>query len=626
VVLGAIGALASLVYGGVTLAVVALSALWVLRLVVVHRGGLDRLGPAQETTLLLAILLVVYLGNARTLGGGDTLPARYLPLALLRQQTFRLDGFPVLHATCAPYYLAHVGGHYVSVYPVGPALLALPVFLPAALAGVPADGPVVAELEKLAAAIMVALSAVLLYRAISRIARRRLALLATAAYALGSSSFSVSSQALWQHGPSQLGLAATLYCLLRGRDQPSWVAWAGLPLSFATITRPTDALIAVGIAAYVLWCRPRQLPGFALCAAPPLVFQLWYAARYFGDPFRTQWNPLDVGRWSTPLWEGLAGLMLSPGRGLLVYSPIFALSLLGFALAWRRGGDPLLRVLGVASCVLIVLYAKWEMWWGGFTVGPRLLADLTPALALGLVPLEGLLERHRGLALAAAVLLGWSIAAHAVGTYAHDQAWNTYADVDRHPARLWSFTDNQLVNPFRRTLARARLLLSGVPTSGSAPELLAASYAASLAPPRQVPASSPLELSVAVVNEGRAAWLAWPVDSDGIMKLRWRWRRPEGGTTVAAGVRPLYRDVAPGRSRDFKLRLDPPPPGSYRLELGLVRNGPACASPIGSPELRLDVTVTGSDTPADAAMPARRCPSGSLDAGPPPPCRSVPSP
>src|SRR6266700_2150384 len=52
-------------------------------------------------------------------------------------------------------------------------------------------------------------------------------------YALGTSSFSVSSQALWQHGPSQLALTTGLYSLIRGRKEPFWIGLAGFSLAFA---------------------------------------------------------------------------------------------------------------------------------------------------------------------------------------------------------------------------------------------------------------------------------------------------------------------------------------------------------------------------------------------------------
>src|SRR5439155_6700620 len=92
-------------------------------------------GPAL---LLFLAVLIGYLANGRTIGGGDTLPARYLPWSLLRQQNFDLDEFPTLYDERArqsaalvdgvPYYLQYRNGHYLSAYTPGPGVLALPVY------------------------------------------------------------------------------------------------------------------------------------------------------------------------------------------------------------------------------------------------------------------------------------------------------------------------------------------------------------------------------------------------------------------------------------------------------------------------------------------------------------------
>ena len=99
---------------------------------------------------------------------------------------------------------------------------------------------------------IVALSAVILYMAAARATANWMAMLLAFIYAFGTSSLSVSSQALWQHGPAQLALAAAIYCLMRARDQPRWAGYAGLPLAFEVITRPADALIAAPLGLYVL--------------------------------------------------------------------------------------------------------------------------------------------------------------------------------------------------------------------------------------------------------------------------------------------------------------------------------------------------------------------------------------
>lgn len=568
--------------------------------------GILRLALLRRTVspgFFVLVLLLIYLGNGRTLGSGDTLPARYLPLSVLREGDFDLDEFPFLYADGDVYFLRRVGGRWVSDYPVGAALLALPVYVPAAWGRMRADSPLVEELEKLAAALVVALSAVAVYATLRQLTTGRGALVLTAAYALGSSSLSVSSQALWQHGASQLGLAAALYCLVRARRSPPrsdrWVGLAGLPLVFAVAARPAGVLLAAPVGLYVLSRHRDQLPAFVATALPPLVFHLAYHARYFGDPLRAQWPLGGAAHWGTPVWEGLTGLLVSPGRGLFVYSPVFLFSLAGLGLAWRRDGDRLLRWLGVGALLTLLLHSRWMNWWGGWTYGPRLLADLTPALTLALYPLAGALTRPgtlRALFLAALV---WSAGAHAVGAYWDDGSWNETRDVNRAPGRLWVWTDNQLVEPVRAVSSRALLVLRGVPTSREPAARLAASYRLDAPPTPSVSPAGLVHLGLHATNDGEAVWLAWPRRGRGVVTLGWRWRRDGRNVLQVARGAPLSADVHPGQSHGFRVSIAAPTvAGRYSLELELVAEGVRWFSQRGTPATRLTIDVP--DRPAGA--------------------------
>jgi hypothetical protein len=413
---------------------------------------------------LFALVLGGYLLNGHAIPAGDTTPNRYLPVSILRDGSFYLDRFPFLYSPKRPYYIRELRGRHVSSYPVTAAVLAVPIYLPAVLRGEAAESPVWDELEKTAAAAIVALSAVFLYLALLHLTTLRMALLVTVAYAFGTSSLSVTSQALWQHGASQLGLAAALYFLVKGRDAERWVAVSGFPLAFAVISRPTDLLLAVPLGLYVLVHYPKQVGRLLVFALPPVAFQLWYNVTYQGDLFWTQVRLFQGEHWTSRFWEALPGLLFSPTRGLFVYSPIFLFSLVTLVMAWRRGGDPLLRAVSVGALAVVLLYSRWWPWWGGHTFGPRYLADLTPSLALALYPLRDGLNRSRRIKTAFVAALFWSVAAHSIGAFWDDIAWNAYpVDVDRAPQRLWSWTDNQLVNPpyARVTTAVKRTL--GIP-------------------------------------------------------------------------------------------------------------------------------------------------------------------
>lgn len=419
---------------------------------------MTRASRVLEATLLATALLAVYLSNGKTLGSGDTLPARYLPLALLQDGSFHLDAFPILYDERAregridglPYYLVRAKGHYVSWYPVGAPLLAVPIYLPAVASGIRTDDPGLAVLEKLSAAVIVAVSALLLYLVLRHLTTRPLALALVTVYGVGTSSLSVSSQALWQHGPSQLALVAALYCLVRARDESRWAVFAGLPLAFSVVVRPVNVLVALPLAVHAAWKHPRHAPGLVLSALPAVAFQLWYNVAYFDDLFHTQLSRITVPVWQTSLLEGLGGLLMSPGRGLLVYSPVLVVGLIGLARAWRSGGDPLLRTLSVGAVLTILLYGKWAKWWGGYTYGPRLLADLSPVFVLGMLPLADRLTRRRAWQVVFSLLTAWSIVAHAMGAFVDDHlTWNRRVDVEAHPDRLWQWGDNQLLNSLR---------------------------------------------------------------------------------------------------------------------------------------------------------------------------------
>jgi len=89
--------------------------------------------------------------------------------------------------------------HVCSIFPPGMAILALPVLVPAVLAGVsPGDATALLYLGHLAAAIVEAIATLLLWSVLGRFVTARWALTLTLLYALATSVRTVASQALWQ--------------------------------------------------------------------------------------------------------------------------------------------------------------------------------------------------------------------------------------------------------------------------------------------------------------------------------------------------------------------------------------------------------------------------------------------
>ncbi len=565
-------------------AVVAIAGFSLLALIL-RCGSLTGALLTRPGAVIFCVAMIVFLANGRTISGGDSVPAKNLPLSILRDGNFYLDRLVPPGAKKVPYYLREAGGHYLSDYPAGAALFALPFYAPSIIANLSPDSRVFAELEKISAATIVALSVVLIYLAAAPMTANWMALMIAIVYAAGSSSLSVSSQALWQHGPCQLALAATIYCLVRARYDPRWATYAGFPLAMEVITRPADALIAAPLALFVLVSYRAQLGWFLAGTIAPLAFQIWYNARYFGSPLRTQFfgeqaavggqQVPAAGFWATPIYHGLATLLLSPGRGLFFYSPIFIFSIVGLALAWRRGGDVLLRYLGVGVILTIVVAAKWYRVTGGNSFGPRLLADLTPILAFSLYPLAHALRHRRSLRVGFAILAVWSIAAHSIGAYFGDRGWNRWA-LREPDTRMWLFSDNPVVNPLERFVDTSTISVRHLPTSRDLPLLLGSEYSLRTQVPISTRPGLPILVSLRATNTGRAVWLTGRPNERGTVSLAWVWKMNGIAAGKEAGRRELHRDVFPGDSIDLDASaFAPDTPGDYTLEILLSAEGVA---------------------------------------------------
>lgn len=408
---------------------------------------------------IFILVLAVYLTGTSAWWSGDTLPTAYLPLSVMEHGTFYLDYFPSLYdaearrtsslgPTGLPYYIEFRNGHYVSAYPPWPALLAVPIYAAPMLAGVTNSRESILHLAKVSAAIITDFSVLFLFLALCEMVSVPWAAVIAVVYALGTTAFSVSSQAFWQHGPSALFLTLGLLLLVKGLKDQSWLPFAGLSFSVAVLMRYTDAVIALIFAFYILQKHRRVLFQYLSLSALPACILLAYNHWYMGSVMNTGYfrvgSHASLLLWKTPFWQGLSGLLVSPSRGLFVYSPILLMSLVGIYLIWKKGPVSF-RYLTIGVFTIILVYSKWYMWYGGYCYGPRLLADIAPFLCFFLYPLGPLLEKRRSLILGFAFLAIISFGMQAIGAYWYDSTWDTHVSVAKDPERLWSWKDSPFI-------------------------------------------------------------------------------------------------------------------------------------------------------------------------------------
>lgn len=131
----------------------------------------------------------------------------------------------------------------------------------------------------------------------------------------------------------------------------------------------------------VLSGKRRSIP-FVIAAALILALLGLYNAARFGsasDQGTLTADPLDT--FSTPLLTGLFGLFVSPGKGVLWYTPPLFLAIAGARRFWKENRKAsLLLILMVVPAV--ILHAKWHSWMGGWSFGPRRMIALLPLLML----------------------------------------------------------------------------------------------------------------------------------------------------------------------------------------------------------------------------------------------------
>jgi hypothetical protein len=382
-----------------------------------------------RTSILVGLVcFLIYNANGRAITAGDTYPARYLPFAIVEHHTVLMNPIERIAAQGRPetafWMLRHPKGHIVSLYPVVVPVVVSPLYIPAVAylhdrGWTDARMDYVARvMEKFSASMMAALSAALMYLALRRRTTNRNALLLTFAYALGTTTWVISSQALWQHGLAQL-LAVASLLLLTGRCTTPRAIVVALLCGLLAGNRPPDAILAAALGVYALfWAGRRRALLLAIVAALPMAVVLFYNVRYCGSIGGGYGVLGNATFFHYPILQGLAGLLVSPTRGLLVFSPflIFA-GLIVRHLPARRDDRLLALLLGAAVILQLLLYAKID-WRGGMSWGPRYMTDLLPFLIWLLIPVVDALRNTGRVLFHVAVAI--SIAIQAIGAFAYD--------------------------------------------------------------------------------------------------------------------------------------------------------------------------------------------------------------
>lgn len=439
-----------------------------------------KLREACLIVLISVVVLAVYL-NSSSRFSFDSKWSIHTALSLVREGNTDLDEYRAFVEQHDEFgALETFNGHVYTNFPLGPSLLAVPVvagldLLARQVGNIDLNAyvgqTIPADIEALVAGLIVALTAVVIYGSARLRLRWPSALFLTLVFAFGTSAWSTASRALWQHGPSMLWLSLTLYLLLLAQHKPLLSQFTALPLALAYISRPGNNIAVVLLTIYVFWQYRRYFVRYLLWAAVvavPFVLYSWSIYHALVPPYFTLYR----GSALDSFVAGAIGTLLSPARGLLIFSPVLLLSIAGVIMAIKRRTFQRLEAF-LCAIILInwIITALWPIWWGGWSFGPRLLSDYLPFWIYLMIPAAEAFAtwpRNKRWLWGSGVLLltSLSIFIHYRGANvaAVMDEWNPYpANVDTHPDRLWDWRDPQ----FLRGLTWGQpidLSISGVPT------------------------------------------------------------------------------------------------------------------------------------------------------------------
>jgi len=182
-----------------------------------------------------------------------------------------------------------------------------------------------------------------------------------------------------------LGLLAGFYgsALFRRRHLPGAALLSGLGFGLAVAAVPPSVLAFPFVVAGLLHTpategrRFQAAVGWMVGMALPALAMILYNLLRFGNPLDSGYRIglLDFG---LP-FRGILGFLVSPGRGLIFYSPAVLLAVPG-CLRIRLEHRAEIGRLSMLWLVFLLFFGSWRDWHGGWSWGPRYLVPLLPLL------------------------------------------------------------------------------------------------------------------------------------------------------------------------------------------------------------------------------------------------------
>lgn len=347
-----------------------------------------------------------------------------------------------------------IDGKPYPVFPIGPTLFMLPFFVLALV--LPNLG--LTQTSMILMPLCSALNAAYLYLSVRRLEYSMKIGLTTSLMAGLATMTWLRTRDLVADPLILLGLTATFYyALAYKQDQKlNQAAMMGVALGFTILNK----LINATTVPFFLWYL--TVPGFDIfrfkkfhwragfIAVLPIIIAILATGSYndlrFGSFFDSGFRGSLA--FSTPVWIGFTGLIISPYKSLLLYIPLFLLIPFVIRETWQKHPREVVLILALLVSQML-FFGTWHDWGGGRNWGPRYLAPMNGLLTLLLLPFidRGFQPNHWRQRTILIIFSLISFLMQILGISARDNAFLNAADYWTPPPNLSFWGELRWVQP-----------------------------------------------------------------------------------------------------------------------------------------------------------------------------------
>ncbi|MCB1179218.1 MAG: hypothetical protein KDK36_16675, partial [Leptospiraceae bacterium] len=246
-------------------------------------------------------------------------------------------------------------------------------------------------LERLSATFIAAFSCLFIWKILNLITNFRNSFILLIAYGFGTSHFSISSQAFWQHGLIEFFILAIIYLLKRrlSLEYFSTHCILGLIFPFTAFSRPMSFLLLFPISLYYIYLifksKDKKLIKyfsisfipFNMLSAGILLFINYKTYGHLLGGYGIYHLELEKNFDNIVYSENLWNFCFSPSRGMFIFSPFLLFSYLIFVKNFSK--DTIFKISLFSGAFLYILFFPTTLvWHGGDSYGPRMHTESIP--------------------------------------------------------------------------------------------------------------------------------------------------------------------------------------------------------------------------------------------------------